>query len=63
MARQHTTSDSPAHTPGTTKGEEIRDSENAPGWSGNTRTSRDATGVNADARRPIDPRMPNMPPA
>jgi hypothetical protein len=27
------------------------------------RTSRDATGINADNRAPIDPRMPNLPPA
>ena len=27
------------------------------------RTARDATGINADKRAPIDPRMPNLPPA
>jgi hypothetical protein len=63
MARQDTTPDSPSHTPGTPKGEELRSKKCDPGWEGNTRTSRDATGVNAEARRPIDPRMPRMPPA
>lgn len=27
------------------------------------RTASDATGINIDQRRPIDPRMPNAPPA
>jgi len=28
-----------------------------------TRTSRDATSINPELRAPIDPRMPNLPPA
>jgi hypothetical protein len=63
MSDHDSNSATPAHTPGTPKGEEGSKYGNSPGWHGNTRTSRDATGVNADARRPIDPRMPNMPPA
>ncbi|GAC1647233.1 MAG: hypothetical protein NVS9B15_05710 [Acidobacteriaceae bacterium] len=60
---QDTTRDSPSHTPGTPKGEELKNKKDDLGWNGNTRNSRDATGVNADARGPIDPRMPKMPPA
>jgi hypothetical protein len=56
----------PAHTPGTPKGEErvLREGlepgrhKKAP-----HRTARDSTGINAKDREPIDPRMPQMPPA
>jgi hypothetical protein len=58
-------SDLPTHTPGTEKGEEWvikhgrepgRDDPEA------TRTARDSTSINAQSRRPIDPRMPHIPP-
>ena len=55
----------PSHTPGTPRGEELvrhygREAgrEHAP-----ARTARDSTSINAEARDPIDPRMPHMPPA
>jgi hypothetical protein len=64
-------SDQSAHDQGTRKGEErgfndepgrpqdaAHPDDQAPG-----RTSRDATGINADKRAPIDPAMPEMPPA
>ena len=53
-----------AHTPGTNKGEEwLRKSGyRDPGFEGATRTARDATSVGAEHRRPIDPRMPHLPP-
>ena len=59
-------SDISAHTPGVHKGEEEIDRVSArdrrsSGLRG--RTSRDATGINADNRAPIDPQMPNLPPA
>ncbi len=63
MVRQHTTPDSPSHTPGTHRGEAWVRTQKEPGREGKTRTARDSTSVNADKRRPIDPRMPNMPPA
>lgn len=57
----------PAHVPGTLKGEEVvqregrepgRDPKNRSGY----RTARDSTSIDPDQRRPIDPRMPSMPP-
>ncbi len=53
-----------AHTPGTTRGEELvvkRGPE--PGREKGTRTARDSTSINASHRDPIDPRMPYLPPA
>ena len=56
--------DLPAHVPGARKGEEeIKRMGPEPGREGSGRTARDATSINADKRNPIDPRMPNIPPA
>jgi hypothetical protein len=63
MVRQQTTPDAPSHTPGTHRGEGWSRHKSEPGREGETRTSRDSTGINADKRAPIDPRMPNLPPA
>ncbi|MGH9512672.1 MAG: hypothetical protein ACRD2U_11120 [Terriglobales bacterium] len=63
MAIQDTTPDSPSHTPGTHRGEDWCKHDTEPGRKGTGRTSRDSTGINPDSRRPIDPRMPEMPPA
>jgi hypothetical protein len=74
MGEQGTGATSPAHMPGTSKGEEIkkRDGEEAgrtdTGSSGadrpaGTRTARDSTSINPDDEEPIDPAMPKMPPA
>jgi hypothetical protein len=54
-----------AHTSGTKRGEEwtYQGKKKEPGREGQGRTSRDSTGINADKRAPIDPRMPNLPPA
>jgi hypothetical protein len=54
-----------AHTPGTKRAEAwtYRGKNKEPGREGEGRTSRDATGINADKRAPIDPRMPNLPPS
>lgn len=62
MARQHTTPDSPAHTPGTHKGEEWVRTQKEPGREGETATARSSTGINPRNREPIDPRMPHLPP-
>lgn len=56
----------PTHVPGTLKGEEMTMRKGRePGRSeeGDYRTARDATGINAHARRPIHPDSPNIPPA
>ncbi len=74
MPEQDTTMDAPSHTPGTLKGEEqIENQGKEPGRvdtgtdeagrSTGTNTARNSTGVNAEDREPIDPAMPNMPPA
>jgi hypothetical protein len=53
----------PAHTPGTPRGEElVRRIGREPGREKGRRTARDATSINPEAREPIDPRMPEMPP-
>ncbi len=58
--------DLPSHTPGTPKGEErVRRQGREPGREDTKagRTARDSTSINPEARAPIDPRMPNLPPA
>jgi hypothetical protein len=65
MASDEVRPDLPSHTPGTPKGEErvIREGREAGRHNREPqRTARDATSINADARAPIDPRMPQMPP-
>jgi hypothetical protein len=55
-----------AHTKGTPKGEErISREGREPGREDpdHVRTARDSTSISASARRPIDPSMPDMPPA
>ena len=57
----------PVHVPGANKGEELAMThgrepgrhDDAP----NYRTSRDSTSINPELHNPIDPRMPNIPPA
>jgi hypothetical protein len=55
MEYQDTTRDKLAHTPGAPRGEAVRRSVN--------RFEDDATGINVEDRKPIDARMPHMPPA
>ncbi len=57
----------PTHVKGTGKGEELarkkgREPGRSPGGGG-YRDARDSTGINADARKPIHPDSPNLPPA
>ncbi len=59
MAAQDTTPDKPSHDRGTPRGE----SHAKPLDSRRTRMANDATGINPEASGPIDPRMPNLPPA
>jgi hypothetical protein len=66
MARQDVAPDTPSHTPGTPRGEErvIREGrEPGRGDRRAHRTARDSTSINPRDHEPIDPRMPNMPPA
>jgi hypothetical protein len=63
MARDDVKPDAPSHTPGTPRGEDVLRKQGDAGYRGNTRMSSDATGINPDASKPIDPRMPNLPPA
>ncbi len=60
MAHQDTTVDKPAHTPGTPRGEELASKHAEISFD---RCEDDATGINTRDRKPIDPRMPHMPPA
>ena len=58
--------DLPSHTPGTNKGEEfVMKHGPEPGREQKRphRTARDSTSINPEARGPIDPRMPQLPPA
>jgi hypothetical protein len=66
MASKEVLPDLTAHTPGTPKGEErVRRAGREPGREDTKygRMARDATGINAAAEDPIDPRMPHLPPA
>jgi hypothetical protein len=56
----------PSHTPGTSKGEELVQKEGREAGRHNRgfhRTARDSTSINPEAHGPIDPRMPQIPPA
>ena len=54
-----TTADKPSHTPGTPRGEDL----SKPVVRRPTRMADDATGVNVSDRKPIDSKMPSLPPA
>ena len=53
------------HVPGTNKAEEWvgKKGKHEPGRKGDKVTARSSTSVRPKDREPIDPRMPNMPPA
>ena len=56
--------DAPAHTPGIKSGNTKGNYERQAGHLPDGRsTAERSTGVNAAARNPIDPRMPNLSPA
>ena len=57
------TYDSPIHTPGTARGERRSGRLVGRKAARGSRGSRDATGINWQKRQPIDPGMPNLPPA
>ncbi len=54
----------PSHVKGINEGNAIGNYEKQSGHHPDgRRTAESSTGVNAKARNPIDPRMPNLPPA
>ena len=59
MTHQETTPDAPSHQPATPRGE----NRAKPLEQRMTRMASDATGINPKDSAPIDPRMPNLPPA
>lgn len=66
MFRKEVSPDLPSHTKGTPKGEERvmrHGREPGRGDENGHRTARDSTSINPDLHGPIDPRMPQMPPA
>jgi hypothetical protein len=66
MFRNEVSPDLPSHTKGTPKGEErVMRSGREPGRDKENghRMARDSTSINPDLMSPIDPRMPQMPPA
>lgn len=65
MEKQETSSDASAHTPDTSKVEKKaqRDGKNPERETDSSLTASDSTSINPKEREPVDPRMPNMPPA
>ena len=73
VGKPDTTPDAPAHTPGVSQGNEPGGIEGDPGLyeTGETgvgrptakSTARKSTGINPEARNPIDPNSPSLPPA
>jgi hypothetical protein len=56
--------DDPSHVKGIKSGNSVGNYESQAGHlPDGRRTAESATGINAKARNPIDPRMPNLPPA
>ncbi len=58
----------PVHVAGTNRGEELvrthgKEAGRTPNNPRGYRTPRDSTSLNPEAHGPIDPRMPNIPPA
>jgi hypothetical protein len=59
-----TTQDAAAHTPGNNQGNSVGNYEKQDGHLPDGRaTAAKSTGINTGGREPIDPRMPNLPPA
>ncbi len=59
-----TTQDASPHTPGVHQGNEVGNYEKQVGHlPDGKRTDASATGINPGMHGPIDPRMPNLPPA
>jgi hypothetical protein len=63
LGKRQVPMDEPTHTPGIPQGNATGNYERQPGHLPDGRsTARRSTGINADKREPIDPRMPNLSP-
>jgi len=64
VGKPQTTPSTPAHEPGVREGNELGSYERQAGHLPDGRaTAARSTGINPESRNPIDPRMPNLPPA
>jgi hypothetical protein len=64
LGKRQTKTDAPAHTPGIKQGNSRGNYERQAGMlEDGRRTAAASTGVGAGKREPIDPSMPNLPPA
>jgi hypothetical protein len=64
LGKAQVTPDLPAHTPGVLQGNAKGSYEQTAGHNPDgTSTAERSTGINAKARGPIDPSMPNLSPA
>jgi hypothetical protein len=64
LGRPQTKMDHPVHVKGIHQGNSVGNYESQPGHNPDgTSTQERSTGIDAKAREPIDPRMPNLSPA
>ncbi|HEX3903376.1 MAG TPA: hypothetical protein VH853_11050 [Polyangia bacterium] len=61
--KKKTTPTAPSHTAGVKQGNAAGSASSGESTDGTKATARRSTGINPEARAPIDPRMPNLPPA
>jgi len=62
--KQHTPTDAPTHVKGVKQGNSVGNYEKQNGHEADGKaTAAKSTGINIGGREPIDPRMPNLPPA
>ena len=64
LGRAQKPTDAPTHTPGVKQGNSVGNYEKQNGHLPDGRaTAAKSTGIGISRREPIDPRMPNLPPA
>jgi hypothetical protein len=64
LGKAHTPTDAPTHVPGVKQGNSRGNYDKMDGHLPDGRaTAAKSTGINPGRREPIDPRMPNLPPA
>ena len=63
LGKRETKADAPSHVKGVRQGNATGNYESQPGHYPDGRSSAErSTGINAKAREPVDPRMPNLSP-